>query len=143
MMAVKEYKPTSAGRRFMSVSSFEEITKDRPEKSLLKSVKRTGGRNNLGRITTRHIGGGHKRNYRIIDFRRDKLEVPGKVAGIEYDPNRSANIALIHYVDGEKRYILAPAGLRVGDAVVSSRKGDTEIKEGNTLPLKMIPLGTS
>ena len=96
----------------------------------------------LGRITTRHIGGGHKRKYRAIDFRRDKLEVAGKVAGIEYDPNRSANIALIHYVDGEKRYILAPAGLRVGDTVVSSRKGDTEIKEGNTLPLKMIPLGT-
>ena len=97
----------------------------------------------MGRITTRHIGGGHKRKYRVIDFRRDKLEVAGKVAGIEYDPNRSANIALIHYVDGEKRYILAPVGLRVGDAVVSSRKGDTEIKEGNTLPLKMIPLGTS
>ena len=142
-MGVREYKPTSAGRRFMSVATFEEVTKKRPEKSLISPAKRTGGRNNAGRITTRHIGGGHKRKYRAIDFRRDKLEVAGKVAGIEYDPNRSANIALIHYVDGEKRYILAPAGLRVGDAVVSSRKGDTEIKEGNTLPLKMIPLGTS
>ena len=141
-MGVREYKPTSAGRRFMSVTTFEEVTKDKPEKSLISPAKRTGGRNNLGRITTRHIGGGHKRKYRAIDFRRDKLEVAGKVASIEYDPNRSANIALIHYVDGEKRYILAPAGLRVGDAVVSSRKGDTEIKEGNTLPLKMIPLGT-
>ena len=141
-MGVREYKPTSAGRRFMSVATFEEVTKDRPEKSLISPAKRTGGRNNLGRITTRHIGGGHKRKYRAIDFRRDKLEVAGKVASIEYDPNRSANIALIYYVDGEKRYILAPAGLRVGDAVVSSRKGDTEIKEGNTLPLKMIPLGT-
>jgi large subunit ribosomal protein L2 len=141
-MGVREYKPTSAGRRFMSVATFEEVTKDRPEKSLISPAKRTGGRNNLGRITTRHVGGGHKRKYRAIDFRRDKLEVAGKVASIEYDPNRSANIALIHYVDGEKRYILAPAGLRVGDAVVSSRKGDTEIKEGNTLPLKMIPLGT-
>ncbi len=142
-MGVREYKPTSAGRRFMSVVTFDEVTKDTPEKSLINPARRTGGRNNVGRITTRHIGGGHKRKYRVIDFRRDKLEVAGKVAGIEYDPNRSANIALIHYVDGEKRYILAPVGLRVGDAVVSSRKGDTEIKEGNTLPLKMIPLGTS
>jgi large subunit ribosomal protein L2 len=142
-MGVREYKPTSAGRRFMSVVTFDEVTKDTPEKSLIGPARRTGGRNNVGRITTRHIGGGHKRKYRVIDFRRDKLEVAGKVAGIEYDPNRSANIALIHYVDGEKRYILAPVGLRVGDTVVSSRKGDTEIKEGNTLPLKMIPLGTS
>jgi large subunit ribosomal protein L2 len=141
-MGVREYKPTSAGRRFMSVVAFDEVTKNTPEKALTSPAKRTGGRNNAGRITTRHIGGGHKRKYRAIDFRRDKLEVAGKVASIEYDPNRSANIALIHYVDGEKRYILAPAGLRVGDAVVSSRKGDTEIKEGNTLPLKMIPLGT-
>src|SRR5271157_747473 len=117
MMAVREYKPTSAGRRFMSVSSFEEITKKEPEKSLVVPRKRTGGRNNVGRITTRHIGGGHKKKYRLIDFRRDKLDVPGKVAGIEYGPNRSANIALIHYADGEKRYILAPAGLRVGDSV--------------------------
>ena len=141
-MGVREYKPTSAGRRFMSGATFEEITKKKPEKPLLGPVKRTGGRNNAGRITTRHIGGGHKKKYRIIDFRRDKLDVSGKVAGIEYDPNRSANIALIHYADGEKRYILAPAGLAVGDAVVSSRKGDTEIKEGNTLPLRLIPLGT-
>ncbi len=142
-MGVREYKPTSAGRRFMSVVTFDEVTKEKPERSLVNPARRTGGRNNVGRITTRHVGGGHKRKYRIIDFRRDKLEVTGKVAGIEYDPNRSANIALIHYVDGEKRYILAPVGLHVGDTVVSSRKGDTEIKEGNTLPLKMIPLGTS
>jgi len=142
MMAVREYKPTSAGRRFMSVSSFEEITKKKPEKSLVVPRKKTGGRNNVGRITTRHIGGGHKRKYRIIDFRRGKLEVPGRVAAIEYDPNRSANIALIHYVDGEKRYILAPSNLKVGDTIVASVKGDTEIKEGNCLPLKLIPLGT-
>ena len=100
-MGIREYKPTSAGRRFMSANTFDEITKDKPEKSLTGSVKKTGGRNNTGRITTRHIGGGHRRKYRIIDFRRDKLDVPGKVAGIEYDPNRSANIALINYVDGE------------------------------------------
>ncbi len=142
MMAVREYKPTSAGRRFMSVSSFEEITKKKPEKSLVVPRKKTGGRNNVGRITTRHIGGGHKRKYRIIDFRRDKLEVPGRVAAIEYDPNRSANIALIHYVDGEKRYILAPSSLKVGEMIVASVKGDTEIKDGNCLPLKLIPLGT-
>lgn len=141
-MAVREYKPTSAGRRFMSILSFEEITRSKPEKSLLAPVKRTGGRNNVGRITTRHIGGGHKRKYRIIDFRRDKLEIPGKVHSIEYDPNRSANIALIHYVDGEKRYILAPLGLKTGEEIVSSRKADMEIKEGNTLPLKFIPMGT-
>ena len=126
----------------MSVSSFEEITKSKPEKSLVKSAKKTGGRNSVGRITTRHIGGGHKRKYRIVDFKRNKLEVPGKVAAIEYDPNRSANLALVHYVDGEKRYIIAPAGLRVGDTIVASRKGETEIKEGNCLPLKLIPLGT-
>lgn len=142
MMAVREYKPTSAGRRFMSVSSFEEITKDKPERSLIASVKKTGGRNNLGRITTRHIGGGHKRKFRIVDFRRDKLEVPGRVAAIEYDPNRSSHLALIHYADGEKRYIIAPLKLQVGDTIVSSKKADTEIKEGNCLPLKLIPLGT-
>jgi large subunit ribosomal protein L2 len=141
-MGVREYKPTSAGRRFMSVSTFEEITKKSPEKSLVVPAKKTGGRNNMGRITTRHIGGGHKKKYRIVDFRRDKLEIPGVVASIEYDPNRSANLALINYVDGEKRYILAPVGLHVGDTVVSSKKGDTEIKEGNCLPLKLIPLGT-
>ena len=126
----------------MSVSSFDEITKKEPEKSLVVPRKKTGGRNNLGRITTRHIGGGHKRKYRIIDFRRGKLEVPGRVAAIEYDPNRSANIALIHYVDGEKRYILAPSNLKVGEMIVASVKGDTEIKDGNCLPLKLIPLGT-
>lgn len=141
-MGVKEYKPTSAGRRFMSGLTFDEITKDKPEKSLLKSVKKTGGRNHSGKITTRHIGGGHKRRLRVIDFKRDKFEIPGKVAGIEYDPNRSANIALIHYADGEKRYIIAPLGVKAGDTVVSSMKPDTEIKEGNTLPLKYIPLGT-
>ncbi len=141
-MGIQEYKPTSAGRRFMSINTFEEITKDKPEKSLVAVAKRTGGRNNVGRITTRHIGGGHKQKYRIVDFKRDKFEIPGKVAAIEYDPNRSANIALINYVDGEKRYILAPLGLKVGDEVVASKKADTEIKEGNSLPLKFIPAGT-
>ncbi|HAR95568.1 MAG TPA: 50S ribosomal protein L2 [Deltaproteobacteria bacterium] len=126
----------------MSVVTFENITKKGPEKSLLEPLTKTGGRNNAGRITSRHIGGGHKRKYRIIDFRRDKLEIEGKVAAIEYDPNRSANIALIHYGDGEKRYILAPLGLKVGQTVVASKKGDTEISEGNSLPLKLIPLGT-
>ncbi len=116
--------------------------KKEPEKSLLSPLKKTGGRNNLGRISTRHIGGGHKRRYRIIDFKRDKFDIPGKVYGIEYDPNRSANLALIHYVDGEKRYILAPLGIKVGDIIVSSKKSDTEIKEGNALPLKFIPVGT-
>lgn len=141
-MGVKEYKPTSAGRRFMSGLTFDEISKDKPEKSLLKPIKKTGGRNHSGKITTRHIGGGHKRRLRIIDFKRNKFEITGKVAGIEYDPNRSANIALIHYVDGEKRYILAPLGVKAGDTVIASMKPDTEIKEGNALPLKYIPLGT-
>jgi large subunit ribosomal protein L2 len=141
-MGVKEYKPTSAGRRFMSGLTFDEISKDKPEKALLKPVKKTGGRNHSGKITTRHIGGGHKRRLRIIDFKRNKFEIPGKVAGIEYDPNRSANIALIHYIDGEKRYILGPLGVKAGDTVVASMKPDTEIKEGNALPLKYIPLGT-
>ncbi|MCX5802535.1 MAG: 50S ribosomal protein L2 [Proteobacteria bacterium] len=141
-MGIREYKPTSSGRRFMSVLTFEEITKKEPEKSLLSPLKKTGGRNNLGRISTRHIGGGHKRRYRIIDFKRDKFDIPGKVYGIEYDPNRSANLALIHYVDGEKRYILAPLGIKAGDIIVSSKKSDTEIKEGNALPLKFIPVGT-
>ncbi len=126
----------------MSVSAFEEITAKEPEKSLVVPGRKTGGRNNVGRITTRHIGGGHKQKYRIIDFKRDKLEIPGRVAAIEYDPNRSANIALINYVDGEKRYILAPSKLLVGDTIVASKKGDTEIREGNCLPLKLIPLGT-
>jgi large subunit ribosomal protein L2 len=141
-MGVKEYKPTSAGRRFMSGLTFDEITKKGPEKSLLTTIKKTGGRNHSGKITTRHIGGGHKQRYRIIDFKRNKLEIPGKVHSIEYDPNRSANIALLHYVDGEKRYIIAPLGLKAGDMIVSSLKPDTEIKEGNALPLKYIPLGT-
>jgi large subunit ribosomal protein L2 len=141
-MGVKEYKPTSAGRRFMSGLTFDEITKKGPEKSLLTTVKKTGGRNHSGKITTRHIGGGHKKRYRIVDFKRNKLEIPGKVHSVEYDPYRSANIALIHYADGEKRYILAPLGIKVGDMIVSSLKPDTEIKEGNALPLKFIPLGT-
>ncbi len=141
-MGVKEYKPTSAGRRFMSGLTFDEISKDKPEKSLLKPIKKTGGRNHSGKITTRHIGGGHKRRLRIVDFKRTKFEIPGKVAGIEYDPNRSANIALIHYIDGEKRYILAPLGVRAGDTVIASMKPETEIKEGNAIPLKYIPLGT-
>jgi large subunit ribosomal protein L2 len=141
-MGIREYKPTSAGRRFMSGLTFEEITKKGPEKSLIEPLRKTGGRNNSGKITTRHIGGGHKRRYRVIDFRRDKVEIPGKVHSIEYDPNRSANLALIHYADGEKRYILAPLGIKVGETVVSSVKPDTEIKEGNTLFLRHIPLGT-
>ena len=141
-MGVREFKPTSPGRRFSSGLTFEEITKSKPERSLLGKVKKTGGRNNFGRITTRHIGGGHKRKYRVIDFKRDKVDVPGKVVGIEYDPNRSANIALISYADGEKRYILAPLGMKVGEIIVSSRKPDIEIKEGNALPLKNIPVGT-
>lgn len=141
-MGIREYKPTSPGRRFMSGLTFEEITKKKPEKSLLSTIKKTGGRNSSGKITTRHIGGGHKRRYRIIDFKRDKFEIPGKVFGIEYDPNRSANIALIHYVDGEKRYIIAPLGLKVGEVIVSSKKPDTEVKEGNAMPLRYVPLGT-
>jgi len=139
-MPIKKYKPTSAGRRFQSVFTFEEITKDTPEKSLLKPKKRTGGRNNLGRITMRRRGGGHKRSYRVIDFKRDKFDVPAKVASIEYDPNRSARIALLNYADGEKRYIIAPQNLRVGDSVVSGPSSD--IKPGNALPLKSIPVGT-
>ena len=141
-MGIKEYSPTSAGRRFMSINTFEEITRNKPEKSLLAPVKKSGGRNNVGRITTRHIGGGHKRKYRVIDFKRNKYEIPGKVSSIEYDPNRSANIALINYKDGEKRYILAPLKLKVGDEIVASRKPDNEINEGNALCLKYIPAGT-
>lgn len=141
-MGVKEFKPTSPGRRFMSGLTFEEITKKKPEKGLLATVKKTGGRNSSGKITTRHIGGGHKRRYRIVDFKRDKYEIPGKIFGIEYDPNRSANLALIHYVDGEKRYIIAPLGVKVGEIIVSSKKPDTEVKEGNTMLLRFVPLGT-
>ena len=139
-MAVKNFKPTTPGRRFMTVSRFDEITKGKPEKSLLAPLKKFGGRNNTGRITVRHRGGGHKRRYRIIDFKRDKFGIPAKVAAIEYDPNRSARIALLHYVDGEKRYILAPDGLSVGDTVVSGP--DADIKVGNALPLANFPVGT-
>jgi large subunit ribosomal protein L2 len=139
-MAIKKYKPTSNGRRNMTSSDFAEITTDQPEKSLLAPLHGKGGRNNQGKITVRHQGGGHKRKYRIIDFKRFKDEVPGKVATIEYDPNRSANIALINYVDGEKRYIIAPKGLEVGMTIVSGPSAD--IKVGNALPLSNIPMGT-
>jgi large subunit ribosomal protein L2 len=139
-MAVKKVKPTSPGRRFQVYSTFEEITRSTPEKSLVRVSKNTGGRNSYGRITSRHIGGGHKQHYRIIDFKRDKTGVPAKVASIEYDPNRSSRIALLHYADGEKRYILAPVNLSVGDTVMSGPTAD--IKPGNNLPLGNIPLGT-
>ncbi len=139
-MAIKKFNPTSPARRFMTVSNFEEITKTEPEKSLVVTLKSQAGRNNYGKITVRHRGGGHKKKYRIIDFKRDKMDIPAKVAAIEYDPNRSANIALLHYVDGEKRYIIAPNGLNVGDTIISSE--DADIKAGNTLPLKNIPVGT-
>jgi large subunit ribosomal protein L2 len=139
-MPIRRYKPTSPGRRFMSVSTFEEITKSKPEKSLLEPVTKKGGRNSNGRITTRHQGGGHKRRYRVIDFKRTKDGVPAKVAAIEYDPNRSAYIALLHYADGEKRYILAPNRLRVG-ATVQSGPG-AEISVGNALALRDMPVGT-
>ena len=139
-MAVKRYKATSPGRRFLTVSTFEEITRKEPEKSLLAPLKKRSGRNSYGRITVRHRGGGHKRKYRLIDFKRDKDNVPAKVAGIEYDPNRSAHIALLHYADGEKRYILAPLGLQVGQTVMSGPKA--EIRPGNATLLKEIPVGT-
>lgn len=139
-MGVRRYKPTSAGRRNMSVSTFEEITKSTPERSLLAPLRKSGGRNNNGRVTTRHRGGGHKRHYRIVDFKRNKIGIPAKVASIEYDPNRSAWIALLHYADGEKRYILAPVGLRVGDKVMSG--SEAEVRPGNALPIRLIPLGT-
>src|SRR3978361_236795 len=139
-MPIRRYKPTSPGRRFMSVSTFEEITKTKPEKSLLEPVTKKGGRNNNGRITTRHQGGGHKRRYRIIDFKRLKDGVPAKVHSIEYDPNRSANIALLHYLDGEKADTLAPARLRGG--VMGQSAPDADIKVGNALPLENIPTGT-
>ena len=139
-MGLKIHRPTSPGRRGMSGSTFEEITKGKPEKSLLLPLKKRAGRNSQGRITVRHRGGGAKRRLRIIDFRRDKIDVPGRVAAIEYDPNRSARIALINYADGEKRYILAPVGLSVGDVIKSG--SEAEVKPGNTLPLKLIPSGT-
>jgi large subunit ribosomal protein L2 len=139
-MAIKSYKPTSAGRRFATSLVREDVSKKVPEKSLLEPLKKTGGRNANGRITSRHRGGGHKRQYRLIDFKRDKVDIPARVAGIEYDPNRSAHIALLFYADGDKRYILAPKGLKVGDMVVRSDSAD--IKPGNALPLERIPLGT-
>jgi large subunit ribosomal protein L2 len=139
-MGLKSYKPTSSARRHMTVADFAEITKAKPEKKLTRTVKRTGGRNNHGHITTRHIGGGHKRRYRLIDWRRDKDGVPAKVASIEYDPNRTSRLALLHYKDGEKRYILAPVGVAVGDVLMSGETVD--IRPGNALPVKSIPLGT-
>jgi large subunit ribosomal protein L2 len=139
-MAIRRYKPTSAGRRFMSVSTFDEVTKSKPEKALTEKLTKKGGRNNHGRITTRHQGGGHKRRYRVVDFKRVKDRVPAKVAAIEYDPNRSARIALLHYADGAKAYILAPARLAVGASVESGPAAD--IKPGNALPLANIPTGT-
>ena len=139
-MAIKKVKPTSPGRRTQTYATFEEITRREPEKSLLAPLPKTGGRNNYGRITSRYRGGGHKRQYRIIDFKRNKDGIPAKVYSIEYDPNRGARIALLHYADGEKRYILAPLNLKVGDAVVSGLGAD--IKPGNAMPLRGIPLGT-
>ncbi len=140
-MGLKKFKPITPGRRFMTVSDFEEVTKSRPEKSLLEPRRRTGGRNAHGRVTSWHRGGGHKRKYRLVDFRRDKTGIPARVAAIEYDPNRSARIALLHYADGEKRYILWPVGLKVGDEVIASP--DADIKPGNSLPLSSIPLGST
>lgn len=139
-MAIKKFKPTSPARRFMTVSTFDEITKTEPERSLLEPLKKNAGRNSYGRITVRHRGGGNKQKYRVIDFKRNKFDMPATVIGIEYDPNRSANIALVQYEDGEKRYILAPLGLTDGDTVISSEKAD--IKPGNTLPISAIPVGT-
>jgi large subunit ribosomal protein L2 len=139
-MGIKKLKPVTPGTRFKSNFTFEEITKSTPEKSLTVSLRKSGGRNNLGRITARHIGGGHKRRYRIIDFKRDKHGIPAKVFSIEYDPNRSSRIALLHYADGEKRYIIAPNGLKVGDQVTSGSGSDIAV--GNALPLKEMPLGS-
>ncbi|MEU6859783.1 50S ribosomal protein L2 [Glycomyces sp. NPDC046736] len=141
-MAIRKYKPTTPGRRGSSVSDFAEITRSTPEKSLLRPISKTGGRNNSGKISTRHRGGGHKRRYRVIDFRRhDKDGIPAKVAHIEYDPNRTANIALLHYADGEKRYILAPKGIKQGDLIENGPEAD--IKPGNSLELRHIPVGTT
>jgi len=139
-MAIRKYKPTSAGRRFQSVQTFDEITTDKPYKPLTEPLGRSGGRNNRGELTSWWRGGGHKRNYRVIDFKRDKFDIPGRVSTVEYDPNRSARIALVTYADGEKRYILHPLGVKVGDAIVSGESVD--ILPGNCLPLKSIPLGT-
>ena len=139
-MGIKHFKPTSPGRRFMSVLTTDDLTRKKPEKRLTKGLRKRGGRNNAGRITSRHRGGGHKRIYRMIDFKRDKTDVPARVAALEYDPNRSARIALLHYADGEKRYIIAPMHLKVGDEVLSGPSAD--IKPGNAMPLRFIPLGT-
>src|SRR5438093_8968648 len=140
-MAMRSFNPTTPSRRFMSVTTFDDVTAKKPFKPLTIGKKRTGGRNNVGWVAIRHRGGGHKKAYRVIDFRRDKKDVPGKVASVEYDPNRSARIALIHYADGDKRYIIAPNGLTVGQSIVNSAAAD--ILVGNTLPLKNIPLGTA
>jgi large subunit ribosomal protein L2 len=140
-MPIRKYKPTSPGRRGMMVADFSGLTKKKPEKSLTEAIKKSGGRNNLGRITSAHRGGGHKRRYRVIDFRRNKWNIPARVAAIEYDPNRSAHIALLNYADGEKRYILSPVGLRVGDCVETSESA--EIRPGCVLPLRCIPMGTT
>jgi large subunit ribosomal protein L2 len=139
-MAVKKFNPTSASRRQMTVASFDEVTRSTPERSLLAPLRSKAGRNNTGRITVRHQGKGHKRRYRIIDFRRDKWDIPGRIAEIEYDPNRTARIALVHYADGEKRYILHPVGLQVGDSIVASNRAD--IRPGNCMELLSVPLGT-
>lgn len=139
-MGIKKCKPTSPGRRFVTISDFKDVTTDTPEKSLLRPLKKSGGRNNNGRVTSRRRGGGHKRKYRIIDFKRNKYDVPATVASIEYDPNRSARIALLHYADGDKRYILSPVGIQVGDEVIAAEVAD--IKPGNSMPLKAMPLGT-
>ena len=139
-MAIRKLKPNTPATRFMSISSFEEITKTSPEKSLTRPIRKSGGRNNLGRVTSRHRGGGHKRLYRVIDFKRDKSGIPAKVFSIEYDPNRTSRIALLHYADGEKRYIIAPDGLKVGDSLMSG--SGSEIKIGNALPLKELPLAS-
>ena len=141
-MALKKYKPTTPGMRWANLPDFQEITKDHPEKSLLETLTKSGGRNNRGRITTRHVGGGHKRMYRLVDFMRDKFDAPAKVLSVEYDPNRTCRIALLQYADGEKRYILAPSGLRVGEEVASSMGADLEVKTGNAMPLRFIPLGS-
>jgi len=139
-MAVKKYKPTTPGQRGMTGYTFDEITKDKPERSLLMPLRKSGGRNMYGRITVRHRGGGHRRHIRIVDFKRDKRDIPARVAAIEYDPNRTARLALLHYVDGEKRYILAPVDLRVGDSVIAGTSA--EIRPGNSLPISNIPVGT-
>jgi len=140
-MAIKKFRPTTPSQRFRTVPSFEEITSTVPEKSLLRPLRKRGGRNNKGRITARHRGGGHKRHYRIVDFKRNKFNIPARVASIEYDPNRSAYIALLHYIDGEKRYILAPDGLKVDDNLMSGENAD--IRTGNSMPIQNAPLGTS